>query len=610
MQPTFPFMIDELTDGQDYDFHLAVVNLNGMGPELTVTETPTDTPLAPSPPVAQVANGGEGITAWIDQPDSELTAIEWEYRDREDDGLGNQEGYQRLQEGNIASVVELPVTVGSEARVRAVQVRNPSSAGPEVVVNEVGITDTGIRIPDGYRTRPFPGPGKLYGVLMKLESHPDGRKFRTFGHPVFTPEDVPPEFTELGAWVTGMDVPVGGVVTNVIRAPAGERVTADVPRQFIAIKAHIATGPTEPGIGTDVVDGEAREIWREYWRSFGEWVRFFVQGEIPDEMDDVDPEEEVVPPSEDDPPETAYVLQMNNVVTPADGAGGLRGVGEAGEFAFVYRSATGALRLIVWEVVKKRTTTLVLALLDRIGADRTRYHEGIQPGDFVIAWWSDTRWIRFDILSAQLSQDGRKCVIEVLPTRFVETGGTGDIVDGNMEFRFSRNPPVLTVPEASPVPTVPTSLTVTYDVQDSQHYTGTSLAADFLKLEIGAPANGDTPFTYEARIGYKHPAGHIMDIVAGGPEVQGQRYWDGDLNPSTATWPTPGRPAVNNRRAGVDTNGDLFLPRIPFIAGPGPATTRAITGVVEYVEVRAGNPDGEYGPRLRVNGSAIVDGRS
>ena len=601
MQPTFPFMIDGLVDGQAVDFHLAAVNLRGMGPEITVSETPTDTPLAPPAPVTQVANGGDGVTAWVEEPADELTSVEFQYRDN------NRDGYQMLQEGTLSTVAELPATVGREARVRAVQVRNPSSAGPEVVVNEVGKTDTGIRIPPGYRTRPYPGPGKLYSVLMKLESHPDGRKFRTFGHPVFTPEDVPPEFTELGSWVTGMDVPVGGVVTNVLRQPAGQGVTADVPRQFIAIQKHIATGPTEPGVGVETINGEVVETWREYWRSFGEWVRFFVSGIIPDEIDDVDPDEELVPPSEDDPPETAYVLQMNNVVTAADGAGGLLGVGEAGEYAFVYRGATGALRLTGWEVVKKRTTTLVLALIDRLGQDRTRYHMGVQPGDFVVAWWSNTRWIRFDVLSAKLSEDGRKCVIEVLPTKFVESGGTGNVTDGNMEFRFSRNPPILTTPEASPVPTVPTSLRVTHFVQDSQYYTGTSLAGDALKLEIGAPAGGDTPFTYEARIGYKGRSG-TFDIVAGGPETQGQRYWDGNLNPSNPTWPNSGRPSVNSRKAGVDSNGDLFLPRSPFFPGSGAASTRQLSRVIEYVEVRAGNPDGEYGPRLRVNVGSIIDG--
>lgn len=598
---SFPEHITGLPNGTPIAFTLSTLNLNAddNGGTVQVTATPEDSPPAAPERTPELFVQKTGVAAQIDPVDDD-TEVRLEYRDRETDDMGMEVGFQTVREGTGAAVQRMDgLTQGQEARFRILTARSPAVAGTEVVVPQVGHALDGLPIEDGYYDRQPSlevAPGDCYRVYQELIAGVDGSLKLVHHHAAYDPRNRRPEFREVGAHRIGGNYLVGDVATSVIRVAVSATSTADHPRKFICIKAHNgAAADTVPGIGDN---------WRDYWRGLGEFVRYFVSGDNPDAVDDVDDAEET-DRAEDDFNEV-YILQMNNVVGPTDGTGGLRGVGEAGEFAFVYRSATGPVRLIDWTLCHTRTTTLVVALIDRLGVVRDGYHRALRGGDHVRARWSDGRWIRFVILSAAMSADGRKCVMEVLPVSHDSTDGDGPVVDGNMDFLFDRAPEVVTTPTASPVPTVPQGLVVRHLDQSGS----ADRFNDYLELSITAPASGNVPFVYEVRLHVRRFFGDrgVYAIRSyGGPEVRGQRYWDGDLaNTGTADDRVFDLPIARRGPAGVDAAGKLIIPRQQAFPYNGDYGDVAASDIFEAIDVRAGNPDGDYGPRLTVTGADVL----
>ena len=90
-----------------------------------------------------------------------------------------------------------------------------------------------------------------------------------------------------------------------------------------------------------------------------------------------------------------------------------------------------------WDDVKN-SAFLSLNNRTRLGFDESDYFDTLKSDDVVTLWISQTRWIAWFIGSdRELDGDWHEFGLDNI-VGFNETGGTGDVLDGNVEFRFSR----------------------------------------------------------------------------------------------------------------------------------------------------------------------------
>ena len=467
-----PYNFEGIPNGVEVTVTILALNLAKVMPEAaTFRATPTDVQPAPPARVPKIAVGRTDLLAEIEPLGQDIDSGQ---------GAGPDIAVEvkRADDADFSAVVEeskalrqvvpgLPRGEMVEARVKTRT--NPETTGDAVAV-QIGVSAQGLPLPDGYRDLEYEGAGTPYTVWQMLVAGEDGSLSLVYLPASRRHENVEPEFVERGKWVAGEGYSRKDVVSNGVPETIGGD-TVLVPRSFIAfVDEEASTIATAPGIGED---------WRQVWRPFGEYLRRLGSG-LPVLQD---PDAEPVA-TDDPPPETRYRMLMSDIVKQGDGVGGTLGVGEPGEYANVHHSPTGTIRLGRWETMKRHTTMLVVAYEDRLGVDHSHYPPNIQPGDLVVEWYADDRWLAFQIVLARESTDGngRRFVLETLQgaVSFNEDGGTDDPVDGPMQIRFERAPAVRTPPPASTVPTAPISLV-------AQHRDDTGPFNDYLELDLDYP---------------------------------------------------------------------------------------------------------------------------
>jgi len=118
----------------------------------------------------------------------------------------------------------------------------------------------------------------------------------------------------------------------------------------------------------------------------------------------------------------------------------------AGEYAFRSAAVENGYDDPTWAQVRDlplrgsvhpRGSSLSFSVLDADGVDRTAVHRRIVALSTVTYWISAGRWISWRVADAEISANGRRCVVWLGPrVAYDESDGTGPPVDGRIEIRL------------------------------------------------------------------------------------------------------------------------------------------------------------------------------
>lgn len=462
------YTITGLTNNEIQLIEVASRDCSGISdwvPMLSFSETPD----APDAVVTDLVVRSEGaIVQWLPPPQP-VDTYEVEWRTSALDSQGNAMGFDTILEGSEAIEYEVDgLTDGMPAqfRVRAV---NPGgeTVGNLVRTEAVGYSKDLLRLPTKRALAETPDPdrnwydddpggeGQLWVCVRRLISTRTGRKFYIHDRPMGVTEPGI-DLESIPEWVTGIDYAVGFEVRDVRTLTIGTSAVQTVDT-WRCLVAHTADDD-------DKAPGGSLGYWLQ--TGFG-----------------ITADETVTPPASNaetdddgDIDDGYYAVEMNRMIA-AHGETQVNAPDRGGEYknnetfpAVVSHSA--------WEDVKFKADTIALSFRDKnktesepFGKSHKAFYDSLVktslPGK-VVQWYSAGRWIRWGIVQAYPSQNGRRVTLRVdyeahkqtatgatddIPTSIPNLAPNGALIsytppdnDLDCEFRFTFTGPTETAP--------------------------------------------------------------------------------------------------------------------------------------------------------------------
>ena len=128
----------------------------------------------------------------------------------------------------------------------------------------------------------------------------------------------------------------------------------------------------------------------------------------------------------------------------------------AGEYAFVNRHSGGVVRVNEWADIITLTNLVSMSLRDSSNRGWNVFHEHLigttgnarlgqaSGGVKLVCWYSNGKWVRFNVLSAYTSENGLRCNLNVTVDGYNASDNANDIPTGikqSVQFRFDLATP-------------------------------------------------------------------------------------------------------------------------------------------------------------------------